>query len=62
MPQPFTRGGTFEFRRAVPDGLIASVGKLEFKRSLQMRDPSAARLRYAKAFAESGRQFNRARV
>ncbi len=62
MSQPFTRGGIWQFRRAVPEELVSVVRRLEIKQSLQTRDPAEAKLRHAVAFAESERLFAQARA
>ncbi len=62
MSQPFTRGGIWQFRRAVPDELVPIIRKVEIKQSLKTRDRDEGRARHAEALVESERLFTRARA
>ncbi len=52
MAQPIKRGGIYWLRKKVPEDLRPVVGKREEKFSLKTRDPSEARILFAKAAAE----------
>lgn len=51
-PWKHPKTGIYQLRRAVPEDLRALVGKREEKVSLQTRDPTEAKQRFAKALAE----------
>lgn len=63
MAQPFKHptSGVFYIRRRVPSELQPALGR-EFKRSLDTRDPSEAKARFAAAWSQSEETFSLARA
>ncbi|WP_325162812.1 DUF6538 domain-containing protein [Stutzerimonas frequens] len=63
MAQPFKNptSGVYYIRRRVPEELRPVLGR-EFKRSLQTRDPSEAKARFAAEWSKSEEAFSLARA
>ena len=63
MAQPYKhpKSGIYHLRRKVPDALRGALGR-EYKRSLDTRDPSEAKARFAAARTDSERVFALARA
>ncbi|CDZ73269.1 Putative integrase [Neorhizobium galegae bv. orientalis] len=57
MTRPYLNGTVWWLRKKVPQDLRAAVGVTEWKRSLKTRDPSEARVRFAKLNAELEEQW-----
>lgn len=57
MDKPFLRNGVYYFRKAVPDGLRAMVGKREVKLSLKTADLEIAKRRYRDMAADVAKQW-----
>jgi len=57
MARPYLNGTVWWLRKKVPHDLRAAVGKTEWKKSLETRDPGEARVRFAKLNAELEEQW-----
>jgi integrase len=51
-PQLHPRSGVYRLRKRVPADLVALIGRREFTLSLQTKDPTEARIRYAQELAK----------
>lgn len=61
MARPVKRGGIYWLRGKVPDDLRPLVGKREEKFSLKTRDPTEAKILFAKAVAEIDERWSNLR-
>jgi len=62
MARPILRGSFWYFRKKVPDNLQPLLKKTEEKFSLRTRDPTEAKIRFAKANAEIEERWRRLRL
>jgi len=64
IAQPFRHpdSGIYYFRRAVPEDLRPTIGKVEIRRSLKTRDHRLAKAAFAAAYTESEQLFQQARL